>query len=324
MKSERRHQLEQNTLADYLGKLLLGLRPLVPYAAAAVAIFVVGSVIYAIYSSSQLRSSSTAWSDFYFRLADNEAASFEDMADMFPNTPAGRWARLRAADRKLQRGIQLLYSDRQEGAERIDQAITNYERVVESAREPLLRAFAQFGLAKAHEALGELEEATTYYQLVVESPLPPSLKRYAAERLEFLNSPEGREFYAWFEEHAPQQQSPLSVPGVSTPTSDEPTLQFSSPDESTSSVPLDPSVLPELPNREVSPASAPADDSAESPSANDSMSSIPLPSEEQPPATTELPVLEPGENADAPQPAAAAEGSDVSEPASVDAPANGS
>ncbi len=273
MKSERRHKLEQNVLADYLGLWLAKVRPAFPVIGAAVAVAVVGSLIYAIYSASRTRGASSAWSEFYFKLADNDAASFNDVADMFPNSEAGRWARQRAADRNLARGIELLYTNRSEGVELIEQAIAGYEEVERSARNPRLQAFAWFGLAKAHEALGHVEEAKRYYEKVVAADLPPAILQYTSDRLAFLNSPEGQEFYAWFSQLNPQPAAPPAIPGLSSPTSDMPNLQFTPPTPGGgTNPPPDASGLPPVPG-----ADAPAPTQADPAAGGVSLPNIPLP-----------------------------------------------
>ncbi|RMF40747.1 MAG: hypothetical protein D6753_11030 [Planctomycetota bacterium] len=298
MKSERRHKLEQNVLADRLGIFLAKIRPAFPMIGATVAILIVGSLIYAIYTTSRTRGASSAWSEFYFKLADNDAASFNDVADMFPNSEAGRWARQRAADRNLARGIELLYTNRSEGVELIEQAIAAYEEVESSARNPRLQAFAWFGLAKAHEALGHVEEAKQYYEKVIASDLPPAILQYAGDRLAFLNSPEGQEFYGWFTQLNPQPAAPLDVPGLTAPPSDVPNLQFSPPTPADQgNAPLDPSILPPVPGN-----SGTAPDAAPTPGGERALPEIPLP---EAPAAPADPSVDPATSSGSASPEAA-------------------
>lgn len=261
MKSEQRHQLETNVLADKLGKGIESTRSAFPFVFGGIAVVVIVGLIWGIYSGITTSKSALAWTDYYFKQTSSDADSFIDVADANPNLPAGHWARFAAGINLLDRGIEAIYRNRSEGEELIGDAISSLEKVKDEATNLELRSKALLALGQAKESLGKIEEAIDYYTQVTKNSTNPYLTSSAGARLGFLSTDGGKEFYTWFTKLDPKPDAPIQLPDdLKTPPL-SPDIQFSptSTDTSAAEVPgttqLEPSpdisestvVVPDLP-----------------------------------------------------------------------------
>lgn len=251
MNNQRRHELEHNVLAGYLGNALSKVQHLLkPLAIAAVG----GVVVYAAYSlyqSMSAKKSSTAWTDYYFNL-DGDANSFEELAQNYGNSPAGQWARFSAATGFLRDGIDALYVNRQEGVSNIRKSIEELEKL-KAASIPELSLQVRQALGKAHESLGQLPEAIGYYEELADSTsLTDAERDQIRDRLAYLQTDDAKTFYAWFEKLDPKPTSPPQMPGDLSVPPGSPTIEF------------DPAEMPQIPMAPEIPE-PPAPDSTEVP-----------------------------------------------------------
>ncbi len=226
MKSERRHELEKNELADRLATGIESTRSFLPVALAGLAVLAVAAIVWGLYSNYSKQQASVAWTDFYFNLTGGDADSFVDLADDHPKSAAAGWARQVAGDNYLQRGITELYRNKAAGQELLEKAIKAFEEVDKSTTNSELRSKAALGLAQAHESLGETDKAASYYQQVAKSAVQPGLIMEANQRLSFLASDSGKEFYAWFKTQDPKPDAPISLPSDMLVPPTTPNLQF--------------------------------------------------------------------------------------------------
>jgi hypothetical protein len=270
MKSERRHQLEQNELADRLGSGIAATQSYLPMILGGLGVLVVGAIAWGIYSSSSEKKTAVAWTEFYFNLASGDAESYVDLAQEFPASSAAGWARLVAGDNFLQRGIESLYRNKAEGVALIEQAIDAFEEVEQDSTTTELRTKALLGLAQANESLGKLEEAANFYQQVAKSTTHSGILREANERLSFLASESGKEFYAWFGKLDPKPDAPIELPSDMQSPPLIPDLQFGPSDADTSpaaddvQAEIDASTLSPLPDLGTPDLGAAPADSGES------------------------------------------------------------
>ena len=266
MKSERRHELEKNVLAERLGSGIASVQPMIPLIVGGIAVLAVGSLAWGIYSSYTQRGTARAWTEYYFTLDGGDADSFAKVAENFSDSPAADWARLKAGNDYLLRGVDAIYRNRSEGEKLLNQSIALLEEV-DSDKLPELSGRAKFDLGQAHETLGELDKAAKYYQEVVDSASFPSLAQNAQDRLAFVTSEKGKEFYAWFTKLDPKPDAPINLPDNLSLPPGLPDLKFEQPsdEESTetketeSAAPtdkIDPDSLPALPQQGESSANS--------------------------------------------------------------------
>ncbi len=254
MKSERRHDLEKNILADRLSGGIEASRPVLPFVFGGIAILVVASLGWGIYSASARSKSATAWTEFYFNLTSSNADAFVDVAETYPNSDAAQWAQLNAGNVYLERGIEALYLNRAEGEKLLNQAIEAFDAATTTSLSELNNR-AHFGIARAHEALGQLDEATEHYEAVVDSDAYPSLIDSAKQRIAFISSPSGRSFYAWFNTLDPKPNAPIQLPSnLSVPPTSPGDLKFDSlTNPSTFDIPQSAADNPNAPPQTVEP-----------------------------------------------------------------------
>lgn len=253
MKSDRRHELQKNELADRLASGIESTRSYLPAVLGGIGLLVVASIAWGIYGSYTKSQASAAWTEFYFNLTRGDADSFVDLAQDHAGSSAASWARQIAGDNYLQRGISTLYTNKADAKELIGKAIKAFEEVNQQTSNTDLRAKALLGLAQAHESLGEIDKATGYFQQLSKTTTQPLLVAEANKRLAFLTSSSGKEFYAWFSKLDPKPDAPITLPSDMMLPPTTPDLQFGPTDTSLNNsvlpaqAPVDTSSAPDLP-----------------------------------------------------------------------------
>lgn len=272
MKSDRRHELEKNILADHLGEGIQAARPVLPIVLGGLAIAAVGLIAWGAYSASTRNRAATAWTEYYFNLTSNDADAFVDVAEEFSASKAALWAQQTAGSSYLERGVEALYRNRAEGEKLLNQAIEAFEMASTSGNTDLSTK-AHYGLGQAHEALGQLDEATEHFEKVIDSNTYAAMIDSAKRRLAFISSTEGRSFYAWFNKLDPKPNAPIQLPdNLSMPPTSPGDLKFDpisggaafqlpqtgadNPDAPPQAVEVDPNNVPDLPATET-PGSLP-------------------------------------------------------------------
>ena len=202
MKAKRRHELQTNTLADWLGSRLELVKPYwKTIAAVAVVIFALGFIsllrtgtLTGLYLSSFWGSGnkSTGWLELYTTLTGQADTTerrdtLERLADEHEGQPVGNWARLWLADQEVETGLQAFYLDREKAQKSLRTARDEYKQVVQASdKQPILKQRALFGLGRAYESLGELDEARQSYAELVELAGDSAYGKAASNRLDYL------------------------------------------------------------------------------------------------------------------------------------------
>jgi hypothetical protein len=229
MKSERRHELETNKLADWIGARI---EMLVPYTrvivGGLVALFVL-VIGYQIIVSRQQASAGVAWRSYLEAITartqasspggrdaiiNDQIDSLEDVASKESGTMAGQWALLTQADLQLMRGSQALFTDRDEAKGLLEKAAANFTKVEEAAsRNAELLERARLGLAQVLECQGKIDEAKAKYEQVSKAKTTLAYSNLATDRLELLKDAKLVDFYAWFDKQKPAPPIPRREPG---------------------------------------------------------------------------------------------------------------
>jgi predicted negative regulator of RcsB-dependent stress response len=230
MKTQRRHELQTNQLADSIGRYLQTVRPYqkqLSFGLIALVV-IVGAVIWL--NNQQQSQASASWSNFFDALAEQKPDALEDVVRLHPDSTAALWAQLSAGDMKLAGGAAMLYVDRKDAEKNLRDAEKAFLAVEQgAARYPLLLQRAQFGLGQVYESLFSVEKARDAYKRVLEIDADSALADVAKRRIEALSDQSVESWYAWFERQQPVP--PSSAPATSGPK-----------------VPADLGVLPERPD----------------------------------------------------------------------------
>jgi hypothetical protein len=241
MKTKRRHELETNQLADWLGGMVERVRP-----RANLILTVVVVVLVVLLAGNFLvrRTRSRGQAAWTALVTANTPTELAAVGDDYPDSPAGKWGLLRSGDLELAMGMRRLLTNREEALVNLRAAQRTYERLVNGAADsPLVEQRAGMGLAKTLEALGEIQAATEAYQAILDRYPDGLFADEAKDRLEALKDPKIAEFYAWL---AGQGRAGTPAAGSTAPASQNrapasglnptlnplaPTLPLTKPDE---------------------------------------------------------------------------------------------
>jgi predicted negative regulator of RcsB-dependent stress response len=168
MKSERRHELQHNQLADWIAKTAAKIAPYKNLILGVTLLVVVG-VIVIIWQVGQSRAQTAeAWEQFYTAMSGTggmpNLSALQDVIDKYPKTQVGHCAALASADLHLNAGCNRLFDKKATAQQDLKKAVENYKLVLADCRNTSMREQAAFGLARAHEALGELTDAKERYE----------------------------------------------------------------------------------------------------------------------------------------------------------------
>lgn len=214
MKSEHRHELAENDLSKILTRALEKAEPhsnkiLV---AALVVTVVVVAVVYGMRSAGGDRSAGFA------ELTGCETGDcFENVADEYPDSPVGMWARLRAAEQYLDDGIRTSTSNRNASRDSLQRAKDAFDRVLKGENvPPQARERALYGMGVCLETLSDENTgpAIEAYQSLLDEFKDSQYRYLAADRIAALKTSRAQEFYAWFHEQNPK---PEDRPGPRDP-----------------------------------------------------------------------------------------------------------
>ena len=343
MKTQRRHELQTNVLADWIGHKVELVRPHLNTIGIVVAVAVLAVLAAIYFLRGRDTKISVGWEDYYFALAERDTDRLGAVAEDHPGTPAALWAKQSEADLELAKGIESLFIDRNAAKESLNRARTRYEEIEESAAgQPLLLQRARFGLAQLYEAQSNIEKAQKYYDLVAASTTDASLSKQAQQRLDVLKDPAVEKWYNWFSRQKPvppttpstsggvqlpgnlgelSDRPDITVPGTVTPPAPagsspagETTAAASPPTIETPAPPTEPP-----PTTESSPPTTPPASPSETPPVPSPAESPQPAAEPSPPATPPVPAAETPASAapsatESPQPAPTPEPSEAAPP----------
>jgi len=203
MKSERRHELQENELAGKLGEYVAKIQP---YSKALIGVIaILAALVFSgfYFSGQKQKNAELSWADYFHATANLDADGLRDIADRYAGTKAAAWSFQSAGDIYLASGARTMYFDRQRAASEFISAKESYEAALAAAKDDMLIQRAIFGIAQSHEALEEYDDATKTYQRVADQWPATAIAEVAAERMDFLNLPSTREFYSWFVKQPP-------------------------------------------------------------------------------------------------------------------------
>jgi hypothetical protein len=226
MKTERRHELQSNQLAEFLTDAGEKAKP---YAKGLLGVALAALVIVCAYLYLSRRAAAeegASWDSAWQAISSRNEDDLRTVISKYPNKPAAIWSQLVLADIELGRGVAGLFAQKSAGRDLIRSAYEDYQHVAEHATHPLLREQAQFGMGRAQESLNQLDKAREAYEKVVKDfPSGPYAKR-AQQRADELARDSTKVFYDWFAAAEPATSSsgkggPFSNPFDESGSSDK-------------------------------------------------------------------------------------------------------
>jgi len=205
MKTQRRHELQTNKLADQIGVYLQMVRPYqkqILYGVVAVA--VLGAAVLYLSGQQQARAGAS-WEDYFIAMVEQRPEALEEVARLHSGSAAALWAGQAAGDMKLMTGANLLYQDRKEAFKNLRDAEKAFLAVEQQAAAyPMLLQRARYGLAQTYESLCEVEKARDYFKKVASAEPNSALGNLAQRRHDQLAGRETERWFAWFEKQEPK------------------------------------------------------------------------------------------------------------------------
>jgi hypothetical protein len=198
MDSERRHELEENDLAGTTTQLVDRIRPHLRTIVTAIGAVFAGLAAWTLIASQQEAAKAQSWETCLAAISSGDGKALGDVLRRFPGTPAASWAQLVLADSTLSQGCNLLFTDRAQALERLENAAARYQQLIATRPTGMLAERAVFGLAKANESLGRLDDARKGYEAVVADHPAGASAGLAAARVTALSREGTRQWYDWF------------------------------------------------------------------------------------------------------------------------------
>lgn len=203
MKTERRHELQQNSLAAWIEQSVESIKPHATAITAAVVAVAAVVFVYYFFTSQRSSGQTQAWNQYLAAVDEPGFDRLAEIGEQYPNDRVGMCAMLLAADRQLQSGVNALFGDRTAAGQDLGMALDNYTHVAEKGGDPLLVQRGLIGKAYTEESLAydsaeNLRTAkATYEQYIKEFP-DGIYTEQAQIRLNALGKPATASFYDWF------------------------------------------------------------------------------------------------------------------------------
>ncbi len=214
MKSERRHELQQNELADWLGEKIEAMKPHATQIALAVVLVVLVAIGLVWFLGGDDSVSARNWERYFAAVnqpRDREQA-LQKVATTSPGSPAALWAQMAIGDQNAAEGGRAMFSDRPEAQKLLTKAESSYKIVEAGAKDPQLKGRAQYGLGRVYESLCKPQEAVKQYEAAAALLKDSALGKAAAADALRMKVREQVELLAWFAEQTPKRPAP--IPGL--------------------------------------------------------------------------------------------------------------
>ena len=204
MKSERRHELEHNVLADWLADTLQKVKPYQNAILGGLILVVAVTVAVSMWRSVARQRATAAWEGYFHAIQTGRPEDLEDLISQHPQSQVAYWASTASGDLRLAAGCNLMFTDRPSAMYELRRAMDLYLEVLQHSRESILQERAVFGLARAHEAQIDLEKATERYEELVRRWPDGPFTEAANERLAALQRRSVRELADKFAKWEPK------------------------------------------------------------------------------------------------------------------------
>ncbi|MGI6419893.1 MAG: hypothetical protein ACOX1P_30015 [Thermoguttaceae bacterium] len=229
MRSERRHELHRNALADWLIQSWEKIKPYLNVVLMGAIVAMLAFLGYSWVSGSSASKEANAWDAVFLAMGAGNTSELERAVEQYPKTTAADWAAVLAGDLHLQAGCEELFTTKATAADELQRALDKYKLVLANSRAPVVRERATYGLARTYEAMagarqsqGDLDLATEHYEKVAKEWPDGAYAAEAARRAAALKQLETRKFYdafaAW--EPKPAFTSPEGMDKINVPFDD--------------------------------------------------------------------------------------------------------
>lgn len=229
MKSERRHELEHNELADWTGQAIDAIKPYTNLIVGATLAVVILAVGVSLWNKQSQTKSNTAWNLYYEALDADDPALLQDVIEMYPSSEAAQWAIVAQGDLFFANGSYGLFIDKANANQELDKAVECY-KIAQKIGNKMLDARAAFGLARSYEAKGDIKKAKAAYETLIKKQKDSPYAETAEDRLADLQKTSTLEFYDLLAKYDPKpalspEDKPTTSPLPSFEATDVPVFE---------------------------------------------------------------------------------------------------
>lgn len=176
MKSERRHELQHNMLAEWLITTYTQIKPYQNAILGVVVLLLVAVAGYKWWSVYSANRNTEAWEAVDKAMKGPNGAEMEKVLTQHPASSAAPWAAIQAGESYHHSALEALLSDKETAGKELSKAVELYQNALKDANSPMISQRATFDLARAlesqavtvepKESQGKLDEAARYYKQV--------------------------------------------------------------------------------------------------------------------------------------------------------------
>jgi hypothetical protein len=229
MKSERRHELQHNDLAEWILKAYERILPYKNTILGVALLLIVLLIGMSLWHSHNVAQAGEAWNSLGYPVGipvftpdfarEQTIDVMQRAIQTYPGTPAAQWAQVFAADTALMVGSNKILTEKKVGIDYLTQARDKYADALKTLTIPGAQEQAMFGKARAIESLiqnkAQVDEAVAAYQELNERFPHGMFKTVADQRLEQLQKKETVKFYESLAQYTPKPkvESPRSQLG---------------------------------------------------------------------------------------------------------------
>jgi hypothetical protein len=204
MKTERRHELEKNQLADWLAHSITWCEENARLLVGVVAGILIIGAAFALLSNRKEEREAKAWNTYFAAKAEagKDPSGLEGVAKADGDLFAGKLADLTLADIALNQGLAAINTNRELAETQLTQA-KNYYSKVRKAGDEHLQERADLGMARYYESMGMIDEAKTEYEKL-KNRKQGLYVELATQKLAYLEKPATLAFAKWFRDQKPK------------------------------------------------------------------------------------------------------------------------
>jgi hypothetical protein len=204
MKTERRHELEKNQLADWLAHSITWCEENARLLVGVVAGILIIGAAFALLSNRKEEREAKAWNTYFAAKAEagKDPSGLEAVAKADGDLFAGKLADLTLADIALNQGLAAINTNRELAETQLTQAKNNYSKVRKAGDEHLQER-ADLGMARYYESMGMIDEAKTEYEKL-KNRKQGLYVELATQKLAYLEKPATLAFAKWFRDQKPK------------------------------------------------------------------------------------------------------------------------
>lgn len=240
MKSERRHELQTNTLADNLGNTIEqhGDRIKLIGAAAIALLALIFAVLFI--TGQQTARQARHWTNYFAAISSSDPQTGLEIAagyfdeNKLEDTVASQWTSQSLADFQLGRGTMDRFRNRESAVKELESAKTNFQKIADSTKaSKFIRTRALFGLAQVHESLCEPKEAKERYQKVIDlAGKEAAIAKASETAIKRIDDLQAQGWFVWFKDKEITPPEPVNpnLPASLEDLPGRPNLEFGIPE----------------------------------------------------------------------------------------------